>query len=55
MMRRILVAGNWKMHGTQAMVKSLLEGLLAGSQPGGNVDLAVFPSCPCLAQTLAVR
>jgi triosephosphate isomerase len=54
MMRRILVAGNWKMHGTQAMVKSLLEGLLAGSQPGGNVDLAVFPPFPYLAQTQAL-
>ncbi len=29
-MRRILVAGNWKMHGSQTMVQELLEGLLAG-------------------------
>jgi triosephosphate isomerase len=42
MMRRILVAGNWKMHGSKAMVSELLEGLLAGSAVDGNADLAVF-------------
>jgi triosephosphate isomerase len=44
MMRKILVAGNWKMHGSKAMVSELLEGLLAGSAVDGNADLAVFPS-----------
>jgi triosephosphate isomerase len=42
MMRKILVAGNWKMHGSKAMVSELLEGLLAGSAVDGNADLAVF-------------
>jgi triosephosphate isomerase len=52
-MRKILVAGNWKMHGSQAMVQSLLDGLLsAPSRP--QVELAVFPPFPylALAQTL---
>jgi len=53
-MRRILVAGNWKMHGSQAMVKSLLEGLLAGLQTESEADLAVFPPYPFLAQTQAL-
>jgi triosephosphate isomerase len=51
MMRKILVAGNWKMHGSKAMVRTLLEGLLAGSSSGGKADLAVFPSFPFLSMT----
>jgi triosephosphate isomerase len=54
MMRKILVAGNWKMHGSKTMVRSLLEGLLAGSSAEGNADLAVFPSFPYLSLTESV-
>lgn len=50
MMRKILVAGNWKMNGSQAMVKSLLEALLEGSRDDANVDMAVFPPAPYLGQ-----
>jgi triosephosphate isomerase len=50
MMRKILVAGNWKMHGSRAMVQSLLEGLLAGVSEDSNADMAVFPPFPYLAQ-----
>jgi len=50
-MRRILVAGNWKMHGSRAMVAELLEGLLEGTRNQGNVDMAVFPPFPYLADT----
>jgi triosephosphate isomerase len=50
MMRKILVAGNWKMHGSKTMVRNLLEGLLAGSSADGKADLAVFPSFPYLSQ-----
>ena len=49
-MRKILVAGNWKMHGSGAMVQELLEGLLAGTQNESDVDMAVFPPYPYLAQ-----
>jgi triosephosphate isomerase len=49
-MRKILVAGNWKMHGSQAMVRDLLEGLLAGTQEPNGTDMAVFPPFPYLAQ-----
>ena len=43
-MRRPMVAGNWKMHGTRASVAELIEGLgnLALSDA---VDVAVFPPC----------
>jgi triosephosphate isomerase (TIM) len=43
-MRRPLVAGNWKMHGTRASVAELIEGLRHLHLPG-DVDVAVFPSC----------
>lgn len=42
-MRKILVAGNWKMNGSSAMVRELLGGLLQAELPSGAVDLAVFP------------
>ncbi|MGD9021926.1 MAG: triose-phosphate isomerase [Lysobacterales bacterium] len=48
-MRKILVAGNWKMHGSKAMVGELLEGLLAGTSADGAADMAVFPPFPFLA------
>ena len=41
-MRRPLVAGNWKMHGSQASARQLLTELV--SQPiAGTVDVAVCP------------
>lgn len=49
-MRRILVAGNWKMHGSRAMVQSLLQALLDQSDPDDAVEMAVFPPFPYLAQ-----
>jgi triosephosphate isomerase len=42
-MRRTMVAGNWKMHGTRASVAALIEGLNTLDLPSG-VDVAVFPS-----------
>ena len=53
-MRKILVAGNWKMHGSKAMVRNLLEGLLAGSSADGKADLVVFPSFPYLSLTESI-
>jgi triosephosphate isomerase len=53
-MRRILVAGNWKMHGSRAMVKELLGGLLAGAGSASQVDMAVFPPFPYLSEVQAM-
>jgi triosephosphate isomerase len=50
MMRKILVAGNWKMNASKDMVETLLGGLLEGSRDEANVDMAVFPPFPYLAQ-----
>lgn len=47
-MRRILVAGNWKMHGSKAMVADLLGAILARADQRSDVDLAVFPPFPYL-------
>jgi triosephosphate isomerase len=49
-MRRILVAGNWKMHGSENMISELLEGLKAGIRSDSPADMAVFPPFPYLAQ-----
>ena len=53
-MRRILLAGNWKMHGSMEMVESLLNGLLLASQQESRVDMAVFPPFPYLGQVRAL-
>lgn len=42
-MRRILVAGNWKMNGSLAMASELLQGIKAGAADVTNADLAVCP------------
>ncbi|MBD8685055.1 triose-phosphate isomerase [Pseudomonas sp. CFBP 13719] len=41
-MRRPMVAGNWKMHGTRASVAELIKGLSEQSLPD-SVEVAVFP------------
>jgi len=43
-MRRPMVAGNWKMHGTRASVAELIKGLAEQVLPS-SVDVVVFPSC----------
>jgi len=47
-MRKIMVAGNWKMHGSEKMIRSLLGGLMSGLGDTGNVDVVVFPPGPYL-------
>lgn len=51
-MRRKLVAGNWKMHGTLADNEALLTALLAG-MGGVKADVAVCVPFPYLAQVQA--
>lgn len=50
-MRRPMVAGNWKMHGTRASVAELINGLTEQNLPAG-VDVAVFPTCLHLSQVI---
>ncbi len=49
-MRRKMVAGNWKMHGSQEMVQELLSAIVAGAADGADVDMVVFPPFPFLGQ-----
>ncbi len=50
-MRRPMVAGNWKMHGTRASVAELINGLKKQALPV-DVDVAVFPSFLHLGQVV---
>ena len=50
-MRRPMVAGNWKMHGTCASVAELAKGLRDLALV--DVDVAVFPSSLHVSQVLA--
>ncbi|MBU3058314.1 triose-phosphate isomerase [Pseudomonas indica] len=50
-MRRPLVAGNWKMHGTRASVAELLDGLRRLAVPNG-VEVAVLPPFLFIDQAL---
>ncbi len=54
-MRTIMVAGNWKMHGSEAMIRSLLGDIIAGIEGSCPADLVVFPPYPYLSlvQSLA--
>lgn len=50
-MRRKLVAGNWKMHGSLAANAQLLGALVAGGAGSGTATCAVLVPFPYLAQT----
>jgi triosephosphate isomerase len=49
-MRRKLVAGNWKMHGSLAQNEALLDAVIAGVAQLPNVDCAVCVPFPYLYQ-----
>ena len=48
-MRRILVAGNWKMNGSTAGSRELVDGIVAGLDGSENADVLVCPPFPYLA------
>lgn len=50
-MRRKLVVGNWKMHGSLAANASLLQDFVAGAGKGGGAEMAVCVPFPYLQQT----
>ncbi len=49
-MRKPLVAGNWKMHGSRQAAKTLLESIKQGAVGISDIDIAVFPSFVHLQQ-----
>ncbi|MBN8482179.1 MAG: triose-phosphate isomerase [Xanthomonadales bacterium] len=52
-MRRKLVAGNWKMHGSRAMASELVAALAGAG--GVAVEVAVLPPFPYLAELAAAH
>lgn len=50
-MRRPMVAGNWKMHGTRASVAELIEGLGKQALPS-DVDVVVMPPSLFISQVV---
>ena len=50
-MRRPLVAGNWKMHGSRDSVAKLLQALL-GQPVADTVEVAICPTFVHLAQAV---
>jgi len=52
-MRRVIIAGNWKMHGTLAETESLLKALLAGDGRTNRAEVVVCP--PFTALETAAR
>src|SRR6056297_2212876 len=51
-MRKKLVAGNWKMHGSRAFTRSLLTELGAAFADGAPCDVAVCPPYSYLAEAI---
>lgn len=47
-MRKLLVAGNWKMNGSTAANAALLDGIVAGDPGSAGVELLVCPPFPYL-------
>ncbi len=50
-MRRMMVAGNWKMHGTRAMAGSLVDAIASANYD--SLDVAVFPPAVYLAELVS--
>ena len=55
-MRRPIVAGNWKMHGSRAQVAELAAGLARPARPGADElpQVLVFPPYPYLSLALRI-
>ena len=53
-MRTPLVAGNWKMNGSRASIKELINGVVEGAKTLNNVGIAVCPSTIHIADIMAV-
>jgi len=48
-MRKKLIAGNWKLHGSRQLIADLLPALVSAAEDMQQVELAVFPPFPYLS------
>lgn len=53
-MRTPLIAGNWKMHGSESQVKTLITGIKQGAMAYPNIEMLVLPSFVYLMQVRAL-
>lgn len=53
-MRKALVAGNWKMNGTRALVAELVRTVVSGMAKVETADVAVCPSFPYLCDVAKI-
>lgn len=49
-MRKPLIAGNWKMHGSESQVKTLIDGIKQGALAYANIEMLVLPTFVHLTQ-----
>ncbi len=49
-MRKLLIAGNWKMHGSESKVKALVGGIKQGAHAYSDIEILVLPTFVHLAQ-----
>ena len=54
-MRRPVVAGNWKMHGSRSANQALLSELERRLEPEWPIDVVVFPPYVYLADAVRMR
>src|SRR3990167_1532309 len=47
-MRKALIAGNWKMHGSHELVQTLVEGIKKGANHYSDLDILLIPPFPYL-------
>jgi triosephosphate isomerase len=52
-MRRRIVAGNWKLHGSRAFTRELAAGVAAGRPADGGVEVVLMPPYPYIAEAAA--
>src|SRR5829696_2091519 len=43
-MRKKVIAGNWKMHGSLQQVHDLVEGIKGGVGTSSNIEILIFPT-----------
>ena len=53
-MRKTIVAGNWKLHGSRAFATGLVGAIAAGTPPP-EVELVVLPPLPYLGELVALK
>ena len=53
-MRKKLIAGNWKMHGSMSQINTLISGLLDGVAAFSAIDILVLPTFAHLAKVHAL-